>query len=104
MRPTEAPPTTADIAAAFKILCPQCASPADWPCANGTPYTCPERIAMAMAQKWTAAELTLIAEMAGGFAALFENVEHGCRNHTLEVVRAIQRKAAQLAFQETCKP
>lgn len=99
MTPTDAP-TTADIAAAFRILCPQCASPVDWPCANGTVYTCPERIEMAVAQKWTAAELTLIAEMAGGFAALFEAT---CRERTLEAYRAIQRKAAQLAFAECCR-
>lgn len=100
MTPTDAP-TTADIAAAFKILCPQCASPADWPCANGTVYTCSERIQMALAQKWTAAELRVIAILAGAMAEIYDGV---CEDLTLETCRAIQRKAAQLAFQETCKP
>lgn len=96
MTPTDTP-TTADLQAAFRITCPTCAAPADSFCRNGTPYTCPERVEMALAQRWTVAELRTIATLAKCMADLYEGV---CEDRTVDTFRGIERKAAQLAFAE----
>lgn len=87
----------AQLMAALNIPCPECQVRAHFPCEPLDNDTHEARV-RAAAGEWTAQELHIVSTVFAQFLALIEGPPVNGDARTVALVRHVQRKAIQLAF------